>query len=317
VLLTSTYQSEANRWVVVPMVMVTRGRESSHRGMPDPPEEVTRSSAPPTARGLLREPPASRPTMAYSPDVPYFGRWSPTAREAVVALGVVTAVVVAAFIFVLWFHEYVASISRPRNFLNMNGEANFPAWWNAALLLMVAFCAFAARVQEPDKARRRAWLLVAVAGLSMSMDEITSLHERLGQPIRSAGIDPPTFAWLIPGVVIAAAGSLLLVRVGRALPRPARGPLLLALTGYAAGAIGVEALNGVLHEVRMLYYWVGTTVEETLEMAACILAIGAIINRITTQPVATPPTALSVRLDLPGPRHRTRRPRRARIGLGA
>ena len=265
----------------------------------------------------LGAPPAFGRRVTYSPDVPYFGRWSPTAREAVVVLSVVTAGVVVAFVFVLWFHEYVASISRPRNFLNMNGEANFPAWWNAALLLLVAFCAFAARVQEPDKARRRAWLLVAVAGLFMSMDEITSLHERLGSPVRSAGIDPPTFAWLIPGVVIAAAGFLLLVRVGRALPRPARGVLLLALTGYAAGAIGVEAVNGGLHEIRMLYYWVGTTVEETMEMVACILAIGAIINQITTRTVATPLTALSVRLDFPGPRHRTPQPRRARTGLGA
>jgi hypothetical protein len=277
-------------------------------------EEVTYST-PPVAR-RLREPPAFGRTLTYSPDVPYFGRWSPTAREAVVALGVVTAVVVAAFVFVLWFHEYVASISRPRNFLNMNGEANFPAWWNAALLLMVAFCAFAARVQETDRARRRAWLLVAVAGLSMSMDEITGLHERLGAPVRSAGIDPPTFAWLIPGVVIAAGGFVLLVRVGRALPRPARGPLLLALTVYAAGAIGVEALNGVLHEVRMLYYWVGTTVEESLEMAACILAIGAVINQITTRPDSLPPTAISVRLDSPRPRH-ARLPRRARTGSRA
>jgi hypothetical protein len=156
-----------------------------------------------------------------------------------------------------------------------------------------------------------------VAGLFMSMDEITSLHERLGAPVRSAGIDPPTFAWLIPGVVIAATGFLLLVRVGRALPRPARGLLLLALTGYAAGAIGVEALNGVLHEIRMLYYWVGTAVEETLEMASCILATGAIINQITARPDAPPLSAISVRLDSPQPRHQTRLPRRARTGSQA
>jgi hypothetical protein len=242
---------------------------------------------------------APGPTVAYSPDVPYLGRLSPTAREAVVVLSVVTAAAVAAFAFVLWFHEYVASISRIRGFLNVNGEANFPAWWNATLLLLVAFCALVARVQESDRARRRAWLLVAVAGLLMSMDEVTSLHERLGRPVRSAGIDPPTFAWLIPGVVIAATGFFLLVRVGRALPPPARGVLLIALSGYAAGAIGVETINGFLLEGRWLYYAMGTTVEETLEMAACIVAIGAIINQITTRPDATPLSALSVRLEPP------------------
>jgi hypothetical protein len=252
--------------------------------------------------------------VAYSADVPYLGRLSPPAREAVVVLAVVTAGVIAAFAFVLWFHEYVASITRIRAFLNANGEANFPAWWNATLLLLVAFCALTARVQEPDKARRRAWLLVAVAGLLMSMDEITGLHERLNGLVGSTGIKTRTFPWLLPGVFIAGTGFLLLVRVGRALPRPARGTLLLALSAYAAGAIGVEALNGLLRETRHLFYCIGTAAEEGLEMASCVLAVGAIINHITTRPDATPPTAPSVRLESPSLGHQTPKPRRAEAG---
>ena len=258
-----------------------------------------------------------RPEGGRLPDMPNPGRWSTTAREAVVALGVVTAAVVAAFVFVLGFHEYVAQISRIRGFLNVNGEANFPAWWNATVLLMVAFCALVARLQEPDKARRRAWSLVALAGLLMSMDEITSLHEHLGRPVREAGIDPRTFAWLVPGVVIATAGFLLLVRVGRALPRPVRGSLLLALSAYAAGAIGVEAINGLLREGRLIYYWIGTTVEETLEMAACVFAIGAIVNHLTNRPEAAPPIVPSVRLESPALRDQTRPSRRTRTGVRA
>ena len=88
-------------------------------------------------------------------------------------------------------------------------------------------------------------------------------------------------------MVIAAAGFFLLVQVGRALPRPTRGLLLLALIGYAAGTIGVEAINGTLDEGRRLYFWIGTTIEESLEMAACILAVGAIVNHLTTRPEAT------------------------------
>jgi hypothetical protein len=226
--------------------------------------------------------------------------------RTVVALGVVTVVLFTAFVVVLWFHWYVLPIRQLRNFLHVNGEANLPTWWNATLLLAVAFCALAARIQERDPARRRAWLLVAVAGLLMSLDEVTSLHERLSGLVLSIGITPRTFPWLIPGVFIAAAGFLLLVRVGRALPRPARRLLLLALTGYAAGAIGVEAINGVLRGER-LYYVMGTTVEETLEMAACILAIGAIVNQLTTRPEATPHTARHVggRSESPGPPEQT------------
>ena len=90
--------------------------------------------------------------------------------------------------------------------------------------------------------------------------------------------------------------------------------MLLALTGYAAGAIGVEALNGLLRETRHLFYCIGTAVEESLEMASCILAVGAIINQITTRPEPTSSTALSVRLESPGPRHQTQQPRRTRTG---
>ena len=230
--------------------------------------------------------------------------------RTVVALGVVTVVLLAAFVFVVWFHWYVASIRQLRNFLHVNGETNLPTWWNATLLLAVAFCAFAARIQERDTARRRAWLLVAVAGLLMSMDEITSLHEPLCGLVLSTGITPRTLPWLIPGVFIAAVGFLLLVRVGRALPRPARRLLLLALTGYAAGAIGMEAINGVLRGGQRLYYAMGTTVEETLEMAACILAIGAIVNQLTTWPEATPLAALPVggRSESAGPPDQTPQP---------
>jgi hypothetical protein len=115
-------------------------------------------------------------------------------------------------------------------------------------------------------------------------------------------------------VFIAAAGFVLLVRVGRALPRPARGTLLLALTSYAAGAIGVEALNGLLRETRHLFYCIGTAVEESLEMASCILAVGAIINQITTRPDATPHVARPVRRESAWLGYRTPQPRRAQSG---
>ena len=192
------------------------------------------------------------------------------------------------FAFAVTFHHLVAQIPQFRAFVNVNGEANLPTWWNATLLLAVAFCAFVARLTERDKARRRAWLLVAVAGLLMSLDEFTGVHERLTGLTLAAGIDPRTYAWLIPGVFIAAAGSLLLVWMGSALPRPARGLLLLALAGYAAGALGMEAVNGLLREGRWMYFALGTTAEEVLEMMACVLAVGAIVNQLATRPEAAP-----------------------------
>ena len=201
--------------------------------------------------------------------------------QLVVSLLAVTIALVLVFGTVLLVHEYVSPMPRIRALVNINGEANLPAWWNGALLMTIGFGALVARALETERAARRAWLTVAVAGLGLSLDEIAGLHERLGEPVREIGIEVPTFAWLVPGVIIAAALFTVLVALGRGLPQRTRRWLFLALVCYLFGAIGVEAINGTLRSAdRLLYYWIGTTVEETIEMVSCIIAIGAIARVI-------------------------------------
>jgi hypothetical protein len=201
--------------------------------------------------------------------------------QLVVVLTTVTVVLVLIFGTVLVLHEYVTPLPRIRALVNINGEANLPAWWNATLLLMIAFGAGVARALDPEPRARRAWLTVAAAGVVLSLDEIAGLHERMGQPVAEAGIRVPTFAWLVPGVLIGAALFVVLVAVGRGLPRRTRRWLFVALVCYLAGALGVEAINGTLRSAdRLIYYWIGTTIEETVEMIACVIAIGAIATYI-------------------------------------
>ena len=85
----------------------------------------------------------------------------------------------------------------------------------------------------------------------------------------------------MPGVVIAAALFIVLAALGRGLPR-AYAALALPRSGLLPGRrVGVEAINGTLRGAdRLLYYWIGTTVEETIEMLACVIAIGAIAQVI-------------------------------------
>jgi hypothetical protein len=202
--------------------------------------------------------------------------------QLVVALLAVTFALVLVFGIVLIVHDSVTPIPRIRALVNINGEANLPAWWNGALLMTIGFGALVARALDAERAARRAWLIVAVAGFTLSLDEIVALHERMGQPVVQAGIRVPTFAWLVPGVIVGAALFVVLVAVGRGLPRRTRRWLLLALVCYLAGALGVEAINGTLRSAdRLIYYWIGTTVEETVEMVACVIAIGAIAGFIT------------------------------------
>ncbi len=214
-------------------------------------------------------PPAAATTVARRP------------KQVVVALLTVTISLVLVFGTVLVIHDSITPIPRIRALVNINGEANVPAWWNGALLMTIGFGALVARAFETDRAARLAWLTVAAAGFALSLDEIAGLHERLGAPVRAIGIEVPTFAWLVPGVIIAAALFIVLVTLGRGLPERARRWLFLALVCYLVGAIGVEAINGTLRGAdRLLYYWIGTTAEETIEMLSCVVAIGAIAREI-------------------------------------
>jgi hypothetical protein len=193
-----------------------------------------------------------------------------------------TAVVLALFVAVFTIHDLTGALRQTRPFVNVNGEANLPAWWNASLLLLVSLGALACRLftgQSP--AARRGWLAVGIVAVVMSLDEISAMHERLDDPVRAAGVSLPTFLWLVPGVVIAGALAAVLLWAGRALPSATRWPLLLAMLCYGGGALGIEAINGMMRDAdRRTLYIVGTTFEETVEMGACVLAVAVVADHL-------------------------------------
>lgn len=172
-----------------------------------------------------------------------------------------------------------------RRLVNVDLETNLPAWWNSTLLLAVAGVALIAAMLSGSGARpgRLSWLGLAAATTLLSIDETVSLHERLGEFGKSwkewAGVSLPTHAWVVPGALLAAAGTVCAVLWARRLPRELRVGLLSALAVYLGGALLTEAFNGWAHEndystVLML----GTIVEEGLEMSGCLVAL-AVLGR--------------------------------------
>lgn len=207
---------------------------------------------------------------------------TPATITVILAAG--TAVILFLWLAVFTIHHLTGALPWTRAFVNVNGEANLPAWWNAGLLLLVSLGAFGSRAVAGQSPARRGWLVVAVVALIMSLDEISSLHERLGGLMLSTGMMLPTFLWLVPGVAIAGGLAALLFRAGPGLPVATRRPLLLAMFCYGGGALGVEALNGVMRDPdRRIFYLVGTTIEETVEMGACILAVAVIAAHLCRQ----------------------------------
>lgn len=107
----------------------------------------------------------------------------------------------------------------------------------------------------------------------------------------------PTYAWVLPGAAMALTGAVAAVLWARGLPRDLRLGLLGALAVYITGALVVEAFNGWANRQGFKeVYALGTTLEEGMEMGACLLAL-AVLARfvIVTRDPATDRLAVRLR----------------------
>jgi hypothetical protein len=192
-------------------------------------------------------------------------------------------------------------------FLSLDHEANLPTFYAALLLLLlVAACAARAAIEPPSQ--RLAWSCIAVVGFLLALDEAASLHERFLDPVGrhlGGGSGLLTFAWVVPGTVLAVAGSLLLVRVSRPLPDTKRRRLGISLVVYLAGALGLELLSGPVHEHGGpdRFYLAITTVEEALEFAGVLLALRVTLEGLSIVRAPGTLTATVESRDHVPPRH--------------
>lgn len=167
---------------------------------------------------------------------------------------------------------------------DVNREANIPTFWNGSLLLGIACLCLAMAFMVPR--RRLGWTAAFLAAGLMAADEIVRWHERLervGSAVSSAlGFSIPTYAWLLPGVVLAAGFVVLVGLWVRQLPRDVARGVTVGAAMYLLGALGAEAASGWIDGV----YGIGhafnaiTTIEEGLEMAGCIVVIAALLRPV-------------------------------------
>ena len=173
---------------------------------------------------------------------------------------------------------------------NVDKENNIPTYFSTVLLLLSAsILALIASV----KARAgdhftRYWLALAVIFLCLSIDEASSLHERLMSPVRDLlGVGGwLRFAWVIPGMVFVAAFGLAYLRFLFHFPKRPR--LLLVVAGclYVGGAIGLEMVGGhhaAFYRANSFTYSVITTIEEGLEMSGIIVFIYTLLVYMSTE----------------------------------
>lgn len=83
---------------------------------------------------------------------------------------------------------------------NLRWEHNFAAWWTGSLLALGSVLAMDNAARSDQPALRRAWLTFSMIILFLSLDEIGSLHERMGMV--SLSFDAGRWAIAIPVALV-------------------------------------------------------------------------------------------------------------------
>lgn len=172
---------------------------------------------------------------------------------------------------------------------NFDTEKNVPTFYSSvAILCSSAVLFFIAFSHKKNGLRYLGWMGLAVIFLFLSIDEITSLHERLAQPVRSL-LDTSGllyFAWVIPYGLAVVVFVMVYSRFLFKLPRNIM--ILFILSGgiFISGAIGIELFGGRYNELygsENIIYSLIYTLEEFLEMLGIALFIYALLTYIESE----------------------------------
>ena len=173
---------------------------------------------------------------------------------------------------------------------NVDKENNIPTYFATVLLLMSSsLLALIASVKaSAGDCFARHWIVLATIFLFLSIDEASSLHERLMSPVRDLlGVGGwLRFAWVIPGMLFVGVFALSYLKFLFHIPRRPRIFFTLAGCLYVSGAIGLEMIGGhhaAFYRVNSFTYGVITTIEEGLEMAGIIVFIYALLVYLSTE----------------------------------
>jgi len=178
-----------------------------------------------------------------------------------------------------------------RNFiaeqLNLDRELNIPTLYAMGLLLissiLLAIIAYAKHVRGDRQVRH--WVALSIIFLCLAIDEITSLHERMTDPLRSMLNTNGWlhYAWIIPGIVFVLVCLLVFAKFLKNLPSKTRQLILLAGVIFVSGAIGIEAIGGYYAQVygeQNMGYALIAGIEEFFEMLGVIIFIYALLSHI-------------------------------------
>lgn len=188
----------------------------------------------------------------------------------------------AALLLAGWLtgHTYMLGFME---LFNTGKESNIPTWFSSFMLLLAAVFLHIITFMKQSGRERHVlhWRILSIIFLYLSIDEASSVHERLGVLIgRVLNLQVLiTYGWLVPGVIVAAIVALLFVPFLINLPPTIRRLFIIAGVLYLGGASGMEAVSlkwGLTYGMGTIHYRLLTTIEEFLEMMGTVVFIYAL-----------------------------------------
>ena len=183
----------------------------------------------------------------------------------IVALNVANALVLAG------------GLDRPgARWLLLALERNPSTWFSAAQLALGAGLAWVVGRERADAAR---WNLVAVLLLMLSVDEVATLHEKLGGlPLPGVG----SRGWAGAGVALVLLTAWRLVPWSLRLERHLRYALLVGGGVFVLGAVGFEVLAGSWQDAHGAdgTFWVISSIEEDLELLGVFVVVRVLVGHL-------------------------------------
>jgi hypothetical protein len=209
----------------------------------------------------------------------------------VVPLAMMDSLLVASFLLDYWAGHPWPPMTR---LINLNIEANLPAWYSSAKLLATGLgfglIAWLTRLNAPSSpACYRALILLSGSFLLLSMDECVQIHEHIGaisDTLLPGGSREDTMVhytgvWMFVAGIPAFAALLAVVwQIQGAVNARAFKRLLLGMVVFAASACGIEFLANFTQNHAQLVAQVA--LEEWGEMTGSTIMLWAMLTALSS-----------------------------------
>ena len=166
---------------------------------------------------------------------------------------------------------------------DVSGDVTIQTWYSALMLgICSALLTFIGWTKlSAYKGHARKWFALGAIFLTMSIDEVSMIHETLGD-IFGELVNVPLlnglfhYVWVIPGFFLVVSVVLFTLPLALSLPSEIKILLTLSAVIFVGGGLGIEMINGkieYLYGGRSMLYALGTALEELCEMLGVSLLI--------------------------------------------